>query len=92
MKNKISKEEFDNEELYCRRLGHYLKFRYCRKEHDGMPCFKIRDCWFTKIPVDEYLAQNFEIQELDYIFKPPQPKIASLVEIIQKAQSVKKQS
>lgn len=92
MEKRISKDQFDKEELYCRKLGHHLKFEYCRTEHDGLPCSKIRDCWFEKIPIDEYLMQNFSPEEIAHVFQPPKPKITSIFEIIQKAQAAKKQS
>ena len=90
MEQKFKVDHFDSEELYCRKLGHHLKFAYCRKEHNGLPCPKIRDCWFEKIPIDDYLTQNFTPEQIAYLFEPPEPKIASIFEIIQKAQQNKK--
>ncbi len=90
MEKKIPIDFYDNEDLYCRKLGHHLKFEYCRKEHDGLPCPKIRDCWFEKLDIDGYLTQNFKPEEIAYIFEPPKPKISSLFELIQKAQQTAK--
>ncbi len=92
MEEKFTIDHFDKEELYCRKLGHHLTFDYCRSEHNGLPCPKIRDCWFEKIPIDDYLEQNFKPEEIAYIFEPPKPKITSIFEIIQKAQAAKKNS
>ncbi len=92
MENKMKIDHFDKEELYCRKLGHHLKFEYCRTEHNGTPCPKIRDCWFEKIPIDEYLTQNYSSEEIAYLFQPPKPKITSIFEIIQKAQAAKRES
>ncbi len=90
MDKKLQADQFDSEELYCRKLGHHLKFAYCRKELNGLPCVKIRDCWFEKIPIDDYLEQNFKVEQISYLFEPPKSKITSLFEIIQKAQQAKK--
>ena len=90
MEEKMSIEAFDKEELYCRKLGHHLTFDYCRKEHNGLPCPKIRDCWFEKMDIDDFLSKNYEAKDIAYLFEPPKPKITSLFEIIQKAQSARK--
>ncbi len=84
----MDKNHFDNVELYCRKLGHLLTFSYCRTEHSGQLCTKIRDCWFEKIPIDEYLNANYSKEEISRLFKNPKPKIVTLFELIQRAQAV----
>lgn len=78
-------DKYDNERIYCRRLGHWLTFNYCRQETDGFPCSKIMDCWFEKIQIKKFLKENYEEEKISYIFGYPKPKISSLVEIIEQA-------
>jgi hypothetical protein len=80
------KEKFDNKSIYCRKLGHYLRFNYCRREKEGLPCRKIVDCWFEKFNIGHYLHDCFKEDEIMYIFEPPQAKVATLVELIKQAQ------
>jgi len=79
------KEEFDHEQGYCRKLGHHLSFGYCHSERHGLPCPKIRDCWFTLIPIDKFLAENFAPDEIQYLYEPPPPKVSTLLELIERS-------
>ncbi|HOO70834.1 MAG TPA: hypothetical protein PK926_03655 [Spirochaetota bacterium] len=81
----MEKDCFDSVELYCRKLGHYVTFRYCRTLAQGMPCSGIYDCAFEKIPVREYMAEHYSDEEIAAILAPPQPKMASIIELIQQA-------
>jgi len=76
----------DTEQIYCRRLGHFLSFKYCRAEKQGLPCAKIIDCWQDKIPIQDFINENYSKEETAYLFEPPPPKITSLLEIIKRAQ------
>jgi hypothetical protein len=79
------KEEHDDKTAYCRALGHYVPFKYCRTVSGGIPCRRIKDCWFEKIDIEHYIMENFTESERERIFTPPPEKIASLVDLIQKA-------
>jgi hypothetical protein len=79
--------KFDNQEIYCRKLGHYLTFKYCRQEYHMIPCSKIRECWFARIHVDQFLAQNFNEKEIVSIVHPAKPKISAIVELIQQVKN-----
>ena len=78
-------EQYDNEEIYCRKLGHHLRFKYCRTENGENPCRKIADCWFDKIPIGEFLRKNYSEEELGSILAPSRDKAATLVELIERA-------
>jgi hypothetical protein len=78
-------DQYDNERIYCRRLGHWLTFNYCRQETDGLPCRKIIDCWFEKLPIKEFLKGTYKEEEISYIFKSSKPKLTSIVELIDQA-------
>ncbi len=75
----------DSREIYCRRLGHYLTFEYCRAESGPRPCRKILDCWYDKIPIGEYLRENYSPGEIAGIAGPPPAKAATLVDLIERA-------
>jgi hypothetical protein len=77
--------QFDNEEIYCRRLGHHLAFRYCRTERGGVPCSKILDCWFEKLPIEEFIRSNYSEAEIEAITAAPKPKVATLFDLIEQA-------
>ncbi len=78
-------ESFDSREIYCRKLGHHLTFRYCRSERNGLPCGRIKDCWFDKIPIADYLRDNYTPEDLAKITAPPPAKTATLLELIERA-------
>ena len=76
---------FDSETSYCRMLGHAVPFQYCRTAAEALPCRKIRDCWFEKLPVEAYIEENYTPEEQAKIFAPPAPKMASLLDLIERA-------
>jgi len=75
----------DNEEIYCRKLGHHLAFKYCRTEREGFPCSKILDCWFEKIPIEEFVRKNYSKAEIAAIAAPSRPKMMTLIDLIEQA-------
>ena len=76
----------DNREGYCRMLGHHLKFTYCRLCQDGLPCFKILDCWFEQLDIREFVESQYTEAEIARFLTPPKPKITTLMSLIEKAQ------
>jgi len=83
-------DQYDSINGYCRKLGHHLQFNYCRSENNGLPCAKIQSCWLGIMPINEFLKDHYTSEQISYIFEPPQSKVASLIELIQKAQAVQK--
>jgi hypothetical protein len=81
--------QYDKERIYCRRLGHWLTFNYCRQENSGLPCRKIVDCWFEKIQIREFLEENYEEKEISYISETPKQKLTSIIELIEQAKKHK---
>lgn len=78
---------YDTEEVYCRKLGHHLAFQYCRRVNGQLPCQKIADCWFEKIPIQDFLTQHYSKEEIKRIFAAPQNKMTSILSLIEKAQN-----
>jgi len=79
------KEEFDSEEIYCRKLGHHLGFSYCRRERGGLPCPRILECWARRLPVREFLKSNYSPEELAPIGRPAPGKASTLISLIEAA-------
>jgi hypothetical protein len=76
-------QEFDDRQQHCPRLGHFLNFGYCRTCQNQLPCFKIMDCWYMQIPIQEYLEKNFSAEQIQIILAPPKPKMISILEIVE---------
>jgi len=79
-------EEYDKKEGYCKILGHFLTFGYCRTTNKGLPCSKVLDCWFQHFPVEKFITENYSTEEHKKIFEPPKSKVLSLTEILERAQ------
>ncbi len=78
--------QYDEKEGYCKMLGHFLTFDYCRSVSNGLPCSKVLDCWFQDFPIQAFIDQNYTTEEQQKIFAPQKPKILSLSEILEQAQ------
>ncbi len=63
-------------------LGHTLSFRYCRTMKEGLPCHNVLNCWYERIDVEEFIAVHYSEDEQMAIFQPPQTKLATLSEIL----------
>ena len=83
-------KRYDEEQIYCRMLGHHLAFHYCRTVKDQLPCHKIMDCWFERIDIKDFLKVHYSDQEIAKALAPPPPKMASLVSLIEKAKNRQK--
>lgn len=73
----------------CPRLGGAVPFTYCLEcEADKNPCFKIFDCWWETFDVVGYLKDTLAPEQFESLAqKQPKTKVASLVEIINKARA-----
>ena len=89
-KQKEQINQHDDKKDYCRRLGHDVPFQYCRTVANGIPCNKIADCWHENFDIKAYLFENYTEEEIAKILAPSQPKVASLLELIEKARNRKK--
>lgn len=76
---------YDDKKNYCRMLGHHVTFRYCRTTTGASPCRKIKDCWFEILAIEDYMNEHFSPKEQQRIFKAPEHKVASLLDLIEKA-------
>lgn len=79
-------DQYDKQEGYCKILGHFLTFDYCRSSNEGLPCSKVLDCWFQQFEIREFILSNYTDEERKRIFEPPKPKVLTLSEILDQAQ------
>ena len=77
-------KQYDDSEIYCRKLGHHLTFKYCRSENNFLPCSKITECWNERIDINKYCSDNYQKEDLEKLQNNTKPKIMSILEIIQK--------
>jgi len=80
-------ERYDEIAGYCRKLGHHLAFGYCRRVNQGLPCPLVRDCWFERLPILEFLAGHYTPAELDRLAAPAPGKLASILSVLERARS-----
>ncbi len=73
-------ESCDQEQGYCRKLGHHLAFGYCRRVDRGLPCALARDCWFERFPVAEFLEAHYTPGELARATAPAPGRLESILE------------
>jgi hypothetical protein len=83
------KKDFDHLERRCPRLGGPISFGYCRTDsQDGVPCWKIFDCWWECFDVVEYLKKSLPKSTFERLVNAkPKPKMLSLVELIEQAKN-----
>jgi hypothetical protein len=63
-------------------LGHPVRFAYCRAGTRALPCGRIADCWFERIPIEDFLRRHYTPQEFADIFAPRPGKLESILEIV----------
>ena len=76
----------DERETYCRKLGHELRFAYCRTTDGDTVCPKILDCWFERFDVAGFMCEHYPKHHVEALTEPPAPKAVSLYELIVRAQ------
>jgi hypothetical protein len=83
----LPKSPFDDRQRRCPRLGHPVRFDYCRIGGENKrPCFKVFDCWWELFDVVDYFKQQLTAEEFESLAcAPPPDKTASLVDLIRKA-------
>jgi hypothetical protein len=83
-------DQYDHLEIRCPMLGHPLTFHYCRTTFNAIPCRKLLDCWHERIPVREFAEEFLDPMAIDVFTRPPKAKMASLLELIERARESQK--
>jgi len=79
-------EEHDQKTRRCPMLGHELAFSYCRHPGQETPCRRIFDCWWERFDIAAFMQAHYDPDILAEIRRPRQSKVASLAELIERAQ------
>ena len=84
----MTESDVDKKAIRCPRLGSPVTFHYCETTgEDGLPCFKIFDCWWEFFNVVDYLKGKMTERQFELLSaKRPKPKITGILELIEKAQ------
>lgn len=71
----------------CPRLGGTVDFAYCRGQaQDGLPCFKVLDCWWETFDVVSFFRRSLSEADFQKIAAArPKPKITSILELVEEA-------
>jgi hypothetical protein len=77
-------EQYDNRENYCRQLGQCILFKYCRSVNAKLPCSAILDCWYHRLPIQQFIATHFSREELGKIFASPRDKVLTMLQMAAK--------
>jgi hypothetical protein len=74
----------------CPRLGGEVGFAYCQAcGEEQSACFKVLDCWWERFDVAAYLKARLPAEAFAALAarRPPPGKVASLVDLIRRAQA-----
>ncbi|MCF8081409.1 MAG: hypothetical protein K9K88_19195 [Desulfobacterales bacterium] len=87
MKTETAPAAHDHLTRRCPRLGGMVDFCYCRTlGEDGLPCFKVLDCWWETFDVVGFFRRNLSESDFQRIAAArPKPKITSILEIVEEA-------
>lgn len=89
MTDSCDKQPYEEKEIRCPKLGHQVTFGYCRIEEEGRPCRRTIKCWTAYFDVEEFFREQLGPEECCRWFgQAPQPKVVTLVELIERARKV----
>ena len=76
-------------ERRCPRLGGDVAFGYCKACGEAQtPCFKVFDCWWERFDVVAHMQACLRPEVFEALSASrPQPKVASLLDLIRQAQA-----
>jgi len=67
-------------------MGGQVTFEYCRIESHDLPCFRAVTCWKLYFDAESFFRQALAPEDFDKAFgTPPQPRVVTLIELIEKA-------
>jgi len=77
----------DREQIYCRRLGHFLSFAYCRRAEQGEPCPRAPECWWRRPDMLEPLRSRLQAAAGAGL-APPAGRLESILAIVARVRGV----
>jgi len=89
MTDSSSVPPYDEKQIRCPKLGGQVNFAYCRVEKGGQACPRAIACWTEHFDVESYFRKALSPNDFESCFsRPPQPKLVTLVELIERAQRI----
>jgi len=80
---------YEEKQIRCPKLGHQVNFAYCCIEQQEFPCARTVICWSAHFDVEAHLRERLGDEGFVRCFQQPPPtKIASLIELIERAREV----
>jgi hypothetical protein len=76
--------EYDHYQTYCRSLGDFIHFSYCRAAGCAEPCGRILDCWAGRLPVVEFLEKHYTPEVLVRVFSPQPGRLQRIMDIAER--------
>jgi hypothetical protein len=61
-------DTYDQLEVYCPQLGMLVTVNYCRRAQSSLPCRNFIGCWEQRLPVMDFLAENYTGEEMENAF------------------------
>ena len=89
MEESSSRATYEEKEIRCPKLGGPVNFGYCRQENSGLPCSRALNCWSPYFDAETLFRETLtDAQFEDCFFKPPQTKMDTLLELIERARKI----
>jgi hypothetical protein len=89
MTEDCSKVLYEEREIRCPRLGGPVTFGYCRVENVGRPCPRTIVCWQIHFDAESLFREIMTPEEFAETFlRAPRPKMATLIELIERAKKL----
>ena len=83
---------YEEKEIRCPRLGGEVTFGYCSREASGNPCYRALFCWSPYFQVEVFFKEKLGEEAFHECFdKTVQPKLVTLVDLIEKARNTTKE-
>jgi hypothetical protein len=85
LEGKMRMKKYDHYQTYCGSLGDCINFSYCRAAGGREPCGRILDCWIGRLPIVEFLKDNYTPDVLERVFAPPPSRLDRMMSAAQRA-------
>ncbi|MFH0787838.1 MAG: hypothetical protein V2B13_09525 [Pseudomonadota bacterium] len=83
-------EPFDQQEIYCPHLGMMITFSYCRQAQSPLPCRNMIGCWEKRLPIGNFLIENYSREELEVIFgELPKTRLERIFDCVERTKEAK---
>jgi len=84
------KQEMNNKQIRCPRLGDEIPFSYCLQESGYLPCLRIVHCWSPYFDIESSLKEKLTPEKWDiFINLKSKDKVTNLIELIEAAKAKK---